>query len=243
MPGDRVSSDESARENKPEELVASPVGQVDKLDVGDPKAVTNDRSGPAARLASLRKARYQTISDAATALGVAYEVFHSHETARRTISNDSAMKYGAHFGVQPGYIIFGEGAPIPVSGIIGPADSVHAYPPGGVEHDGMVVAPPYATPETLAAVRVLGRGLGVAYEPGDIVYYDNAKLGQPFDRRAINGRECIVMTVGGRRLLCRVMTGPNDRVVLLRYTGDPDLGVHIAAATPVLWIRRAQHDD
>ncbi len=216
---------------------------VNMLEVEDLPLAGNGRSRPAYRLHALRKARYpNSRREGAAALGITEATLLAHETGARTIGADSAVKYAAHFGVSAGFIMFGEGAPIPVSGIVGPADGVHTYHEG-TQHDGTVIAPPYPKHEALAALRVLGRGLGVAYEPGDVVYIDREKLEQPIDRRAVNGRECVVVTAGGAQLLCRVVAGSGDGVVLLRYAGNPDLGIKIVAATPVLWIKRAQADD
>lgn len=240
MPPDKTYPDDPSEANEtptPDEDQPVQMLKVEDLISG------GGRAGPAYRLHALRKARYPSSRrEAAEALDITEATLLAHETGAREFGRDSAVKYAAHFGVSAGFISYGEGAPIPVSGIIGPADGIHSYP-DGTQHDGTVVAPPYPKHEALAALRVLGRGLGLAYRPGDVVYINKDRLEQPIDRKAVNGKECVVITGGGQRLLCEVVVSQDGNMVLLRYGGMPDLGTKVIAATPVLWIRRAQADD
>ena len=66
---------------------------------------------PKDRLKQARlKARYKTPSDAARAFkDINQNTLISHENGNRPISRKAAEKYGELFGVEPGWILFGEG--------------------------------------------------------------------------------------------------------------------------------------
>lgn len=235
--------DEAFPEEAPEDRPSGKDHFLPDTEIEVPRAASA-KDGPAARLKALRESRYTTPREAAAALGMSHDTYNSHETGSRGFNRDQAVEYATHFGVTAGYLMFGEGAPIPVTGIIGgqQADAIHTFR-DGTQHNGHVLPPPYPRPDALAALQILGPGLGPAYVAGDVVYLDRTKLEAPIERRAVNGRESVVVTASGTQLLSRVAVRPDGHVVLLRYAGSPDLSSRIVAATPVLWIRRAQADD
>ncbi|MBS7810514.1 S24 family peptidase [Roseococcus pinisoli] len=103
-----------------------------------------------------------------------------------------------------------------------------------VEDDREVVDTPPGLIEPFA-VRVRGTSMVPAYRDGDVLICDV----QPVTSREILNKDCVVLTIDGRRLVKKVLPGAGSAVQLLSYeTQEAEQNVYLQSAAIVRWVKR-----
>lgn len=97
-----------------------------------------------------------------------------------------------------------------------------------------VPAPPDA--DEPVAVVVVGNAMWPAFVDGDLLFYEPEKVPPP---SLLIGRECVVQTADGRRMVRRLFRSPEpNRFRLASYNAPDEDGVVVEWASPVEWIKR-----
>jgi len=205
---------------------------------------------PGARLKEARiKAGYQTVEDAAIAIGVAYRdsrgelrgyaTYAQHESGHRSISPRSAESYARHFHTDASYLLYGTvtGATrIPVRGVIGAEGKVLKARAG----ESIEAPPPEGRETKLASFRIADPSLRPFFGVGDVVVYDEAIFAKPLDLSMVDGVECLVQLASGTIGVFIVDAQRNGAVILHPHKGAVIRNAAVQRASPVQWIRRAQ---
>ena len=186
-------------------------------------------------------AGFRTSLAGAKAAKVSPVTFQMHESGRRPLTREALDRYSAAFGVSVGYLLTGEDLQpalrVPIVGIIGPGGVVTVANLSGHNSVMTVMAPPQAT-KSLAAYRVASPGVWPALAQGDLVFFDNAAFAGPLNMPWMNGRECIVQTSDGRRLVRFVTHQKDNLATLIAHDGTAELDVALVSGARVLWIQR-----
>jgi hypothetical protein len=128
--------------------------------------------------------------------------YSCHESGRRAISPAAAAHYAALLGVPPSDILFSATPVVPVLGAVvdgGRISRGMAGTTNRVAIPSSVASPTAAYDPDTAAVVVATSRLAPALLPGDVVYYRRRKCGIEANAE---GRQCVVQTAAGERLLC-----------------------------------------
>jgi repressor LexA len=155
----------------------------------------------------------------------------------RTPSIDNFLKIAKACGVEPCWLLFGDDCRrIPV---IGRAQKVEVWQP--VSEDKKVIFELCGTSADMVAVEVSGDSNAPAYRDGDLLLC-NRQAGLNL-HNAILGRDCVMRTRTGKRLLKQALKGQRPGTFTLRSVNNlvtKDLkNVSLEWAAPIVWIRRA----
>ena len=193
---------------------------------------------PFERLLSLRAASgIETAAEAARQIGTSVVTYQHHENGNRGISPRAASIYGRFYGVSGGVILYGEPPPhgVLVAGEVAAGGRIAGRMESARSLPWSVPAPVPASGNLHALV--IGAGdLYPAYRAGDVVFYADTGAVDP---ALIAGRECIVETAGGDRLLRLCHLDPAGTWTLHSYNLPPVHGVVLVTASPVLWVQRS----
>lgn len=207
---------------------------------------------PAARLVQLRIAHgYWSAAQAARAIGVRPISYHHHECGRRGIGPKVAERYGKHFGVPAGFILYGNdpavlqhddragrlqvavceaeviGAIIAHARIVSRAASQTLLPQ-------TLVVPAFIA-QPMQCLIVTDESMYPAYSYGDVVLFAPPQA-PSFGN--INGRECVVETEDGEWLLRVCHASADGTWTLTSHASRPRSGLRLTSAAPVLWVQR-----
>ena len=190
---------------------------------------------PHERLQKARQDRgFATPSEAAEAFGWVQVTYIQHENGTREVSKEAAPKYAQAFGVTAGWILWGEpiavrgrGPKIRLAGRIGAGQEVRPIDDGfdSVELN---------FPEASEAFEVCGDSMLPVARDGDLVV-----ASAPRPLRDVIGTECVVDLEDGRRFFKTVERGSAPNLfTLLSYNAEPLRDVRVAAAGPLLAVKR-----
>jgi phage repressor protein C with HTH and peptisase S24 domain len=125
------------------------------------------------------------------------------------------------------------GLNVPLVGYVGAGEKIFNYDDRGALEE--LEAPP-GTAHTVA-VRVRGDSMWPAYREGDILFYEPTT---DFDPDRCLYRDCVVQLKDGTTFVKRILPGPEAGTFTLASYRSPEMvGVALAWASPVLWIKRA----
>jgi transcriptional regulator with XRE-family HTH domain len=200
-----------------------------------------------ARLRELRiKAGYRSMEEAAIKLGVAYwdskgelrryQTYAQHESGLRGLSPRAAERYARHFGVSPGYLLYGRvgDAPrIPVLGVIGAKGKVlkarareTLEAPRGEE----------GLSAEYGSFRIGDADLWPFLQEGDYVVYHAETFTKPLNPRALDGKRCLVQLSDGSMGIYEFSLQAHDSITLRSAKGPAIRNARVQRASPVLWL-------
>jgi len=197
------------------------------------------------RLTFIRRQRgFVKLAPTARMIGVNPITMNHHERGLREITRQAAELYAGFFGVTAGYILFGEGLPeenfASIVGQIASGGRVNDMPViGSGEEVRRVAVPPMpwmADNHQLEVYEVVGDDLYPVYFNGDVIVVQCND--GPVSALDINGRECIVTTASGEKLLRLVKYEGEDHYTIFSPHAPPQFGVRLRAALPVRSIHR-----
>jgi transcriptional regulator with XRE-family HTH domain len=207
---------------------------------------------PGERLKDLRiRAGYQTVEEAALKLGVAYRdksgelrgysTYAQHESGHR-MPTRAAERYARHFGVSPGYLLYGkvgEAQRIPVLGVIGVKGKVSKAraretleAPRGEEGHAA----------EFGAFRIADADLWPFLREGDYVVYQTETFAKPPIPKTLDGRRCLVQLGDGTMGIYEFALQKNGSITLRSTQGGPIKNARVQRAAPVLWVNMTHNN-
>jgi transcriptional regulator with XRE-family HTH domain len=157
----------------------------------------------------------------------------------RTPSVDNFLKIAQACGVEPGWLLFGDGHFRVEFPVIGRAQEEEAWQPIDGDHVGKVAFAPGFAAVDMVVIEVLGDGHAPAYRDGDMLFCAR-QAGRGL--HTIVGRDCVVRTRGGEYLIKQALERQRPGTFTLRSVSNPtarDLrNVALEWAAPIVWIRR-----
>ena len=193
---------------------------------------------PAERLRPLRISRgYASAADAARAMGLKTHVtYRQHESGTREISKKAGERYSRFYNVTFTQLLFGDRLHpqgfVNTVGIVVERGNI-AEIPAGSSIPLRVAAPPMPLP-SLQALVIGDDTMYPRYQSGDVLYSLEPAAVWGDDA---HGRECIVHTQDGRRLVRIVTAQANGLHTLSSYTAAAEPDVQIIRLARVLWVQ------
>lgn len=184
----------------------------------------------------LQKARiaagYNSVREAAAAVGVNYQTYAGHENGSSGFRADKGALYARRFKVNFEWLMSGRGpmlpnnaAPkVPLVGYIGAgaeiSPDIEQIPDGGLGF----VEIPLTLPDEMIALLIRGDSMMPAYQDGGILIVHRHQT-KPLEQYF--GQEAAVRTADGRRYLKTVERGQNGTVNLMSWNAKPIYNVSL----------------
>lgn len=229
-----------------------------------PKTCTDPPLVDQAIAARLKRARieggYRSAVEFARRMNINPTTYHHHENGRRGIPEDAAQKYSSALDVDFRSLLSGDElrkiVAVPIVGVIYGKLEVTLMKDTnaefGAEADGGRGATEKHPEPTLQKFHVPDFGQmealivqdnesWPAYRMGDaIVTHPLSRIDRAGMPPEWHGVECVCLLADGRRLLRQVFVQQDGGITLVGYAGVPPMiNVHVVAAAPVEWVRRA----
>lgn len=195
----------------------------------------------AERLRWAREQRFETVAEAAEALGVNRFTYAQHENGTRGFKNDNAEIYARRFGVRLEWLLTGKGAPsgasrpITVRGYVGAGDQVATDGEGSMDFLETVDLPVSVGPEAEAVI-VRGSSMWPYLEDGEVIIYDQCLA----DPTPLVRRKVVAKLTDGRVFVKVLRRGSQPGLWTLdSFAGPPleDVALQWAAAIKATVLR------
>lgn len=185
---------------------------------------------------SLRQIRIESGQrqvDLIEATGLEKTTVWRYEQGRTSIFNDGARAIFGALGLKTDEAIVAAVAGAPRARLLGDVGAGAEVFPLDEDGDRLVAPPGMAAP---VAVRVTGSSMTPAYQPGDILFAEEAAQ----VAHDVVNRDCILQTADGKRLVKRVHRGSAPGLFRLFSYETQDLtdDVELLWAAPVRWVQR-----
>lgn len=176
-----------------------------------------------------RKKRRLTQQKLADLLGVDKSTIWRYEKGITSPFNSTVHDIASALDVEPRDLVMTD-TRAPLVGNVGAGETV--FP---LDEDGETILAPPGLQQPVA-LRVTGTSMMPAYRPGDLLFCEM----QAVTNHHLTGRDCVVETEDGRRLVKKVLAGGQKGTVsLLSYeTNDVEQDVRLRSAAVVQWVKR-----